>query len=84
MIGVCAVAAATLLLAGGGVGFLTVLALGIHREEAALSVTNRTTDRLSNGVRAVNGVASRSTGVLQEVRLYRQGLLTIDGHESEA
>jgi hypothetical protein len=84
MIGICAVAAGTLLLTGGGIGFLMVIALGIHREEATLSMTNRTTDRLSNGVRAVNGVTSRSTGVLQEVSLYRQGLLTIDGHESEA
>lgn len=84
MIGVCAVAAVTLLLTGAGIGFLVVIALGIHREEAVLSVSSRTSDRVVNGVRAVNGLTSRAPGIIQEVRLYRQGLLTVDGQESKA
>jgi hypothetical protein len=81
MIGVFAVAGVMLLLTGSGIGFLVVVALGIHREDAALSVSSRTSNRVENGVRAVNGLTSRAPGIIQEVRLYRQGLLTVDGQE---
>ncbi len=81
MIEVCAVVAGTILLAGIGIGFLMVIAVGIHREEAAFSLTSRTPDRLANGARTINGLAWRAPGVIQEVKLYRQGLLTVDGKE---
>lgn len=78
-----AVVAVTLLLVGAGLGFLVVIALGIHREEAALSVSSRTSDHLARGVRAVNGLTARGPGIIPEVRLYRQGLLRVE-QESEA
>jgi hypothetical protein len=73
-IGVYAVFAGILLLTGVGLGILAVIALGIHREEAALSVRSRTPSHLARGVRAVNGLTALGPGIIPEVRLYRQGL----------
>jgi hypothetical protein len=71
MIEVYAIFAVTLLLAGIVIGFLVVISLGIHREESALTVTTPTRDRLAGGVRAINGMTSRTPGVLPEVRVHR-------------
>jgi hypothetical protein len=78
MIELYTIAAVTLLLAGAVIGFLVVISLGIHREEAALTVTTPTSDRLAEGVRAINGMTSRRPGVLPEVRLHRQELLRVE------
>jgi hypothetical protein len=77
-IGVYAVLAGTLLLTGVGLGILAVIALGIHREEAALSVSSPAPSHLARGVRAVNGLTARGPGIIPEVRLYRQGLLQVE------
>jgi hypothetical protein len=88
MIEMYAIFAVTLLLAGAVIGFLVVISLGIHREESALTVTTPTSDRLTGGVRAVNGMTSRTPGVLPEVRLqrlHRQEHLPVeDGSEAAA
>jgi hypothetical protein len=75
--------AGTLLLTGIGLGILAVIALGIHREEAALSVSSRTPSHLLRGIRAVNGMTAREPGIISEVRLHRQGLLEVE-QESKA
>jgi hypothetical protein len=80
---VYAVFAGTILLMGVGLGILLVIALGIHREEAALSVSSRTRSHLVRGVRSVNGLTARGPGIIPEVRRYRQGLLQVE-QESEA
>lgn len=88
MIEVYAIVAMTLLLAGAVIGFLAVISVGIHREEAALTVTTPTSDRLAGGVRVINGMTSRTPGVLPEVRvhrLHRRGLPPMeDGSEAAA
>ena len=66
MIEVYAVAAVVLLLAGMVLGFLAMVALGVHREEAAHSMTVPTSDRIVRGTRAANGVYARIPGVIQE------------------
>ncbi len=48
-------------------GFLAMVALGIHREETARSMTVPTSDRIARGTRAANGVYARIPGVIQEV-----------------
>jgi hypothetical protein len=58
MIETYAVVAGTLLLAGVIIGFLLVIAVGIHREEADLTFTAPTQDRLAGGVRAITGLTS--------------------------
>jgi hypothetical protein len=83
MIEVYALAAVALLAAGAVVGFLVVVALGIHREEAALSMTTTTSDRVARGARVANGLSARSPGILQEVSLYRQGRWPLAGQEVE-
>jgi hypothetical protein len=66
MIEVYALSALALLIAGIVLGFLAMVALGIHREEAARSITVPTSDRIARGARAVNGVYARVPGVIQE------------------
>lgn len=73
MIGVYALVAGVLLAAGAVIGFVAVVSLGIHREEAARSMTIPTSDRIARGARAANGVYVRIPGVLQEASLHRQG-----------
>lgn len=69
-----AIIAGVLLAAGAVIGFLVVIALGVHREDAALSMTTPTSNRVARGVRAANGLYVRTPGIIQEVRLYRQGI----------
>ena len=64
--------AVVLIAAGTGAGFLVVVSLGIHREEAAYSMTVPTQDRITRGARVANGVHARFPGVIQEARYYRQ------------
>jgi hypothetical protein len=75
MIETYAVVAGTLLLAGVIIGFLLVIAVGIHREEADLTFTAPTQDRLAGGVRAITGLTSRTPVMLREVSLQQQRLL---------
>ena len=58
MIETYAVIAGMVLLAGMILGFLAVIALGIHREKASL--TSPPKDLLAGGVRVVTGLASRT------------------------
>ncbi len=75
MIETYAVVAGTLLLAGIIIGFLAVIALGIHREETALTFTSPTKDRLNGGVRVITGLTSRTPVIIREVSLQQQQLL---------
>jgi hypothetical protein len=77
-----ALAAVSLLAAGAVLGFLVVVSLGIRREEAALSMTTPTSDRVANGARAANGVYARIPGIIQEIS-HRQELLPLAGQEME-
>jgi hypothetical protein len=74
MIETYALAAVVLFVAGAVIGFLVVISLGIHREETALTVTGPAKDRMASGVRLINGMTSRTPGIIQEVSLHRQGL----------
>ena len=74
MIETYALAAVVLFVAGAVIGFLVVISLGIHREETALTVTGPAKDRMTSGVRLINGMTSRTPGIIQEVSLHRQGL----------
>ncbi len=60
-----AVAAA---LAGGVIGFLAVVVLGIRREEAAYTMTEPTADPVARCARVANGVYVRIPGVATQVR----------------
>jgi hypothetical protein len=66
MIEVYMLTAVALVIAGAVLGFLAMVALGIHREEAAGSITVPTSDRIARGTRAANGVYARIPGVTQE------------------
>jgi hypothetical protein len=66
MIGFLLIAAVALIAAGTVVGFLFVLALGIHREERDYSFTVRSPSRLASGVRAATGAYARRPGVSAE------------------
>lgn len=78
-----ALAAVALLGVGAVVGFLVVIAMGIRREESALSVTTPTSSRIARGTRAANGMHARAPGVIQEVSLYRQGRWPLASQEAE-
>lgn len=71
MIEVYALDAVAAALAGGVIGFLAVVSLGIHREEAAYTMTEPTSDPVARCARAANGVHVRTPGVSRQVR---QGL----------
>jgi hypothetical protein len=71
MIEVC-VAAVALIAAGVVAGFLVLVALGIHREESARSMTVPTADRVALGARVANGMHARYPGVLEEVSSRRE------------
>lgn len=66
MIEAYALTAVALVIAGAVLGFLAMVALGIHREEVAHSMTVPTSDRIAHGTRAANGVYVRTPGVIQE------------------
>jgi hypothetical protein len=54
---------ASLLVAGAIAGVLIVLAVGIHREEKAYSLTVTNPSRLVSAARAANGVYTRNRWV---------------------
>ena len=66
-------AAAALVTAGAALGVLTVVTLGIHREERAGSLTRDITDRAARGARRVNGAYTRSAALAREPDYYRHG-----------
>jgi hypothetical protein len=68
MIEIYALDAVTVALAGGVIGFLAVVSLGIHREEAAYTMTEPTSDPVARCARAANGVYVRTPGVALQVR----------------
>ena len=59
MIEVYALVSVALLAAGAVVGFLTLICVEIHREEAAHKRKKSMSDRLANGARTVNGFHKR-------------------------
>ena len=75
MIEAYAITAVALLAAGAVIGFLIFLALGIHREEVARSMTLPTSDRIARGARAATGAYARLPGVLQQASLPQQDYL---------
>lgn len=74
MIEAYAIIAVALLAAGAVIGYLVFVALGIHREEAARSITLPTSDRIARGARAATGAYARLPGVLHQASLPRQDL----------
>jgi hypothetical protein len=74
---------AALVIAGAALGIVAVISLGIRREERDLSLTTDTTGRVARGTRRLNGVYTRNPGILEEVRLHRQGLWPLAGQEVE-
>ena len=59
MAGTYLTAAAALVIAGIVTGVLTVICLGIHREERRGSLTKQADSRMDRGVRRLNGAGSR-------------------------
>ena len=59
MTGIYLTAAAALVIAGVVIGVLTVICLGIHREERRGSLTKQSDSRMDRGVRRLNGAGSR-------------------------
>ena len=59
MIEVYVLAAVALLAAGAVLGFVVLVSLGIHREEAARSMKTSTSARVARGARAANGLYAR-------------------------
>jgi hypothetical protein len=57
--------AVALILMGAIAGGLAVVVVGIHREEKAKSITAKSPSRALSGVRAINGVCVRSSGMLR-------------------
>jgi hypothetical protein len=57
--GIYLTAAAALVIAGVVIGVLTVICLGIHREERRGSLTKESDSRMDRGVRRLNGAGSR-------------------------
>jgi hypothetical protein len=72
VIGTYVSAAAALVIAGAVIGVLAVVALGIHREERAGSLTRDITDRTARGVRRVNGAYTRGLGLAPQPRHSRR------------
>jgi hypothetical protein len=72
MIGVF-ICAAALLLGGAVLGVLAVVALAIRREDRELTLTGAAADRAALGTRRLTGASSRSPGVIEEVRQFRNG-----------
>jgi hypothetical protein len=68
MIEVYALDAVAVAVAGGVVGFLALVSLGIHREEAAYTMTEPTSDPVARYARAANGVYVRIPEGAQQVR----------------
>ena len=64
--------AVVLIAAGAVAGFMVVVSMGIHREEAAYSMTIHPPGRVAAGARTANGMHARFPGVIQEARYYQQ------------
>jgi hypothetical protein len=74
MIEVYALTAVALVIGGAVLGFIAMVALGIHREEAARSMTVPTSDRIARGTRTANGIYARTPGVIQEALMEAEAL----------
>jgi hypothetical protein len=68
MIEVYALVALALVIAGAVVGFLVMMAVGIHREERNRSVTVPTSDRVARWIRRFTGFYARIPGVAQAIK----------------
>ncbi len=65
-----ALAAVALLAAGAVAGFLALLSLGIHRDDAARNVLNPTSDPVARSARIANGLSSRDCDVTRDRQDY--------------
>jgi hypothetical protein len=74
MIEAYALAALALIIGGAVLGFIAIVALGIHREEAARSMTVPTSDRIALGTRTANGFYARTPGVIAEALMEAEAL----------
>jgi hypothetical protein len=54
---------AVLVIAGAVIGILTVVSVGIRREERAFSLTSEIPDRVARGARRMNGLYTRGPGL---------------------
>ena len=72
MITLYLIIAAALIIAGAVAGFMVMISWGIHREEAAYSMTIHPPTRAAAGARVANGVHARFPGVIQEARYYHE------------
>jgi hypothetical protein len=79
MIEMCVLLAVALLITGAVIGILTVVAVGIRREEKAHSLTIARPGKITNGVRAANGVYARKPGVAQTIYPRREPVLAGQG-----
>jgi|HubBroStandDraft_5_1064220.scaffolds.fasta_scaffold109480_1 hypothetical protein len=65
--------AAVILVTAGAVGaYVTLVSLGIRRDEKARTMTLRTPDRIARGARAATGMRARYPAVIHEAAFYRQ------------
>jgi hypothetical protein len=74
MIEVYVLTAVVLVIGGAVLGFIAMVALGIHREETARSMTVPTSDRIARGTRTANGFYARTPGVIQEALMEAEAL----------
>jgi hypothetical protein len=79
MIEMYLIIAGALVLAGAIAGVLTVVAVGIHREERAYSLTTDSPDRITSGSRAANGLYARRPGVTHQIGHPRADHLALAG-----
>lgn len=74
--------AAVLVATGTVAGVLAILAVGIHREEKACSLTVKSPGRAASGARTINGVYTRRPGVLHQASRHPQGPLVLANQET--
>jgi hypothetical protein len=66
MIEIYVIIGSALLIAGAIAGILTVIAVGIHREEKQYSLTVDSPSRTASGARSATGLYARKPGVAQQ------------------
>jgi len=70
---------ASALIAGAFIGILAMLAIGIHREEKAYSLTVDSPSRITSSARAANGVYAKAPGVARQTDISRPDRLVLAG-----
>jgi hypothetical protein len=65
-------AAVALLGLGAVLGYIALVSLGIHREEASQTLTLPTADKIVRGARTTMGVHAKQPALIHEVAFYRR------------